>query len=293
MVIFSPDRLARHYVHQYLLLEEFSRHGCEVLFVHHAYGQSPEEQMLLQLQGIFSQYEHAKITERIRRKITERIRRGRLHQLQAGRAHYSTPPYGYVYVPQREGVPGRIEIHAAEAEVVRQIFHWLVDEALSSHQLAQRLNTLKIPTKHDCGYWQQSVVLSLLRNPLYRGTAYFHRYQTVEPTYTQGFGKTPRKTAPHGFRLRPREEWVPIEMPAIVSAQLFEQAQEQLQHNSQFAKRNSRRQYLLSGLLECQLCGYRLCGKGQRQRRYYYCIGSKEQTRGEQNCVQRATLCAC
>src|SRR4028119_2223038 len=107
-------------------------------------------------------------------------------------------------------------------------------------------------------------------------------------------------------------------MPAIISAQLFEQAQEQLQHNSQFAKRDSRRQYLLSGLLEgqlcgsrpratgqprprrdarrqyllsglleCQLCGYRLCGKGQRQRRYYYCIGSKEQTRGEQNCVQR------
>jgi site-specific DNA recombinase len=173
LVIFSPDRLARHYVHQYLLLEEFSRHGCEVLFVHHAYGQSPEEQMLLQLQGIFSQYEHA--------KITERIRRGRLHQLQAGRAHYSTPPYGYVYVPQREGVPGRIEIHPAEADVVRQIFHWLVEEALSSHQLAQRLNALKIATKHDCGYWQQSVVLSLLRNPLYRGTAYFHRYRQWSP----------------------------------------------------------------------------------------------------------------
>ena len=276
ILIYAPDRLARHYAHQYLLLEEFRKNGCEVKFVHHAYGDSPEEQMLLQLQGIFGQYEHA--------KICERIRRGRLHQVQVGRAHYSRPPYGYIYVPKHNGVPGRIEVHPEEADLVCQIYHWFLEEELNTYQIASRLNALKIPTKRGCGFWHQSVAVNILTNPVYMGTGYFHRYQLVLPTYSQRFEK---RRKPHAFRLRAKDEWVAVEVPAIISAEMFRRAQEKLKRNRLFSQRNSHRPYLLRGLLQCKLCGYRLSGRSQRSRRYYGCTGSKPTTRGEQNCPQR------
>ena len=71
--------------------------------------------------------------------------------------------------------------------------------------------------------------MSILKNPAYAGTAYFHRYRTVEPGFTQRtqrFGKNPRQSPPHAFRLRPQGEWVAVDVPAIISAALFEQAQE-------------------------------------------------------------------
>jgi hypothetical protein len=78
------------------------------------------------------------------------------------------------------------------------------------------------------------VVLSILKHPAYAGTAYFHRYGTTEPGFTQRLGKSARKSPPHAFGLRPKEEkeeWVPIDGPAIISAALFEQAQEQWRQN--------------------------------------------------------------
>ena len=232
--------------------------------------------MLLQLQGIFSQYEHA--------KICERIRRGMLHRLQAGRAHYGQPPYGYVYVPQQDGVPGRMEMHEEEAEVVRQTFHWLVEEGLSTRQITQRLNARQIPTKQDCGCWQQSRVVYLLKNSAYMGTGYFHRYQTVQPTYSHRFAP---KRKPHAFRERPQEEWVAVEVPALISVALFQRAQERLAENGRFARRHQRRGYLLSGLLQCAQCGDRLSGKAVRDKRYYYCIGTRAETRHEPKCQHR------
>ena len=67
MLVCSPDRLARNYAYQVLAIDEFKRAGCEVVFLNHAFGDSPEQQMLLQMQGVFAEYERALITERTRR----------------------------------------------------------------------------------------------------------------------------------------------------------------------------------------------------------------------------------
>ena len=62
--LLSPDRLARKYAHQALLLEEFSSAGVAVHFLNHAVGTTPEEELLLQMQGMIAEYERAKIIER-------------------------------------------------------------------------------------------------------------------------------------------------------------------------------------------------------------------------------------
>ena len=65
--VHSPDRLARNYAYQVLLIDEWRRAGVEVVFLNRPLGQSPEDDLLLQVQGIVAEYERAKIMERSRR----------------------------------------------------------------------------------------------------------------------------------------------------------------------------------------------------------------------------------
>jgi site-specific DNA recombinase len=79
VLVTVPDRLARRYAYQVLLVEEFTRCGCEVIFVQHGHGVSPEEQMLLQMQGVFAEYERVLIQERTRRGRLFAVRHGRVN----------------------------------------------------------------------------------------------------------------------------------------------------------------------------------------------------------------------
>jgi site-specific DNA recombinase len=88
VVIASPDRLARNYVHQMVLLEEFAQAGCQVEFLDQPLGQDPQAHLLLQIRGAVAEYE--------RTLIAERMRRGRQRKLQAGvLLPWTIPPYGY------------------------------------------------------------------------------------------------------------------------------------------------------------------------------------------------------
>ena len=96
LYIHSPDRLARKYTYQVLLVDEFRRAGVEVIFLNRALGQSPEDDRLLQVQGMIAEYERA--------KIIERHRRGKRHAAQAGVVNVlSGAPYGYRYVTKYAG----------------------------------------------------------------------------------------------------------------------------------------------------------------------------------------------
>ena len=67
IVCHSPDRLARKFAYQALLIEEFTRAGTRVEFVKGPRGDSPEDHLLVQFQGMFAEYEKAQILERSRR----------------------------------------------------------------------------------------------------------------------------------------------------------------------------------------------------------------------------------
>jgi site-specific DNA recombinase len=125
VLVCSPDRLARNYAYQVLVIDEFRRAGCEAVFLNHAFGASPEQQMLLQMQGVFAEYERA--------LITERTRRGRLFWARQGRVNWGgTPTYGYRLLRRTETGPQQLAVEEREAAVVRQMYRWLVEEQLSS-----------------------------------------------------------------------------------------------------------------------------------------------------------------
>src|SRR5436853_1534035 len=114
VLVYAPDRLSRKYAYQVLLMEEFSRHGVETIFLKSAAAETPEERLLLQFQGMIAEYERA--------QIAERTRRGKRYRAKAGCANVlSGAPYGYRYVKKSEHSQGNYEIVETQAEVVRKI----------------------------------------------------------------------------------------------------------------------------------------------------------------------------
>src|SRR6202023_2503768 len=115
VLVYSPDRLSRKYAYQVLLAEELSRCGVELVFLKSPAGASPEDQLLVQFQGMIAEYERA--------QIAERSRRGKRHRAQQGMVNVlSGAPYGYRYVRKSESSAAYYEVIEAEAKVVRMVF---------------------------------------------------------------------------------------------------------------------------------------------------------------------------
>ena len=272
VLVCSPDRLARNYAYQVVVIDEFKRAGCEVVFLNHAFGDSPEQQMLLQMQGVFAEYERA--------LITERTRRGRLFWARQGRVNWGgTPTYGYRLFRKTETGPQQMAVEECEAAVVRQIYRWLVDEQLSSYAIQKRLIERSVPTRKGGGRgWSQSTIIRILSSTTYKGEAWYSRHRPVDGTHLRMMAAptsaVPTSSKPRrrtSYALRPAEEWIPVPVPAIIDPDTWRLAQEQLARNQQLAKRNNtRHSYLLSALLICNQCGRRMIGvaDGDGQCRY-------------------------
>ena len=279
--VHAPDRLARRYAYQALLVEEFRRAGVEVVFLNRAIGGSAEDDLLLQVQGVIAEYERA--------RILERSRRGRRHAALSGAVSaLCAAPYGYRYVSRHAaGGEARIEVVEDEACMVRQLFAWVGIERVSLREAGRRLQRAGCPTRTGLGHWDATTLGGMLRNPAYQGTAMFGRTRVAVAAQERlrpirGRTQPPRNAAGSSAAV-PREEWIAIPVPAIVEAGAFEAAQVQLDENRR-RKREGRRRpgWLLQGLVVCRRCGYAFYGKmargtvGGRQPAdygYYRCTG--------------------
>jgi site-specific DNA recombinase len=280
LYVHSPDRLARKYAYQVLLVDECQRMDVEVVFLNRELGRSPEDDLLLQVQGMMAEYERA--------KIVERHRRGKLHAARMGVVNVlSGAPYGYRYVDKHlGGGQARYEVVPDEARVVRQVFDWVGHERLSIGEVCRRLTQAGEVTRTGKTVWDRSVVWGILHNPAYKGAAAFGK--------TRQGPRRPRLRAQRGRPLQPRravsiqdvppEEWLTIAVPALVDTDLFGAVQTQLQENQRHARQSRRgARYLLQGLVQCHHCGYAFYGKPIRNKAakghtrmyaYYRCLGT-------------------
>jgi site-specific DNA recombinase len=276
----SPDRLARKYAYQFLLLDELRHAGVEVIFLNHTLGHSPEDDLLLQVQGVIAEYERA--------KISERSRRGKLHAARTGQVSVlSGAPYGYRYVPkQAGGGQARYEIVLEQARVVQQIFAWVARERLSLRAVCRRLAQQGTPSPSGQPRWSAATVAYLLRNPAYKGSAGFgkSRVQPRQPRLRPRRGKPEVPRRPYSVtRCDTQPEFISV--PALVSEDDFAAVAEQLAENQQRQRqRRAGARYLLQGLLVCARCGYGWHGLTRRRRttgvRYaYYCCQGCRATR--------------
>ena len=260
----SPDRLARAYAYQVVVLDELARHGVTVRFADApAIADDPQARLLTQVQGVIAEYERA--------KITERNRRGRLWRARAGEVITWKAPFGFRRVPRAGDTPAHLVIHEPEATVVRRIFDDYVTGGHSVREITRRLNADGIASPSGRPVWSTSAISNLLRNESYIGRLYFNR---TKPTPDPRPGRPPRQVA------RPKEEWIAIPVPAIVTDEMFEAAARTSTGNAIFSARRARPgAFLLRGLVRCGACDVGVnCHQRPTNRkpdapwnRYYYC----------------------
>lgn len=275
VLVYSPDRLSRNYAYQVVLLDEFASLGTEVLFVNSPKAETPEEALLLQFQGMIAEYERAIIKERTRRGKRFKAKSGIVNVL-------SGVPYGYHYIKKTEETAAYYQINEEEALVVAEIYRLYTEEFLSIGAVVRELNHRNIPTRKRKSQWERSTVWAILRNPAYMGRACFgktekaERQRITKPLRAKG-GYSARNSC---NKEKSKAEWIAIPVPAIITAETFELAQERLKNNKVHSQRNTIEQTLLQGMLVCSECGYglyRTSTRTSKKKLYYYrCLGSDD-----------------
>jgi site-specific DNA recombinase len=258
----SPDRLARAYAYQVLVLDELARFAVTVRFSDSPAlaPDDPQATLLTQVQGVIAEYEKA--------KIAERYRRGKLFRARAGEVTTWKTAYGYRRVARSAATgPAHLEIYEPEAAVVRRIF---TDRAggTTVRQICRNLNTDRVPSPTGKATWGHSTLSRLLRNEAYVGRVYFNRTESVPD----------RRPSRHNRQVpRERADWIPIPCPRIVTDDLFEAAGRVAVDNTQWSPRRAEPgRWLLKGLLKCGTCGvgtncHKMRGRNGTWHHYYYC----------------------
>jgi site-specific DNA recombinase len=263
VLVYAPDRLSRKYAYQILLTEEFARRGVTVVYLNAPSAHTPEEHLLVQVQGMIAEYERA--------QLLERTRRGKRHKARCGSVNaLSAAPYGYRYVKKTDQAEAYYQVDESEAALVRHVFAAYTQDGLSMYAIVRSLTARQVPTRTG-GRWDPATIRKMLRNPAYIGKAGFGK---GAPSMRQRITRRLRLTGrlpvrDQARRERPREEWVEIPVPALISEETFAWAQAQLEQNTRFARRRTKRPTLLQGLLVCAQCGYAVC----RRRGVYRCWG--------------------
>ena len=290
VVVPSPDRLARNYVHQMVLIEELEKGGCRVEFVERPMSSEPNDQLLLQIRGAVAEYE--------RTLLAERMRRGRLAKYKAGLLlPWTHTPYGLRVDPDRPRDPAGVRLDEAKAAVVAEIFAAYLEPGMSLFGVSRHLREMGVPAPRGGKAWSTATLRGIMTNPVYAGKVYAGRVRYRPPKIRRS--ATHPIGHPHDSAVPlPAEEWIFVaQVPAVVSQEQFDLAREKLSKNRSFARRNNKaNEHLLRALVSCGECMQasiavaKTFGKNNdRKQRYYVCSGkfNKAQSAPEEKCPSR------
>ena len=256
--ILSADRLARSMSHQMILLDEFQRKHCEVIFLDQkGIPEGPEGMLLTHMQGAIAEYERA--------KILERTRRGRKFSAMGGNVSvFGRAPYGYIYVPKSQGFDARWEIDPIKSEHVRLVFELYCNRQLSFRGIACHLRESGICSSQGKSHWSLASIRGMLANPAYYGEAMFGKTRISERKST----KRPSRGSPEFSRnakiqvpTLPSDQ-IKILVPAIIDRSTYETARIQMDDNRKRQRQDKAKgKYLLTGITLCGRCGAAYCSQ--------------------------------
>jgi site-specific DNA recombinase len=272
VVVYYLDRLSRDPTHGVILTQELEKHGVKLEAVTETVDSTELGKLITYIRGFASKLEAEKIKER-----TGRGKRARAKEGKVTGGFHNTYGYDYIQVAQKNG--GRRIINESESRWVKQIYQWLINDGLTSGTIRDKLIAANAPTKHG-KRWCKATVIAILKNPCYAGRTY---------AFTCIRGKP---------RSKPQADWIELSSditPAIITPELFEAAQKQLQANRDKAMRNTRREYLLRGHIRCRQCNHAYVGDITRSgkvdgsyKRLYRCLGRWKDYAPTERCHNKA-----
>jgi site-specific DNA recombinase len=160
-------------------------------------------------------------------------------------------------------------VDEVEAQHVRAMYRWVLEEGLSSRAVAKRLNELEVKPRR-AQLWSQGGAYSILTNPAYTGLAAYNRWEAIEPKRPRNPGSY-RHAVKSSKRLRAESEWGRVPIPPLVDEETQRKVRAILSRHKIASKRNVKHQYLLRTLVVCGECGWRMeCAHDQRRPNYEY-----------------------
>jgi site-specific DNA recombinase len=276
VLVYSPDRLSRKYAYQILLEMEFQKRGVEIIFFNTPKATSPEEQLSVHFKGVFAEYERA--------QIAERCRRGRLYRAKQGSVSVMPQPsFGYDYIKKTETTLAQYIINNRDAAIVKEIFRLYVEEHLSLHKICFELGKRGILSPKGCKKRSHTTVRDIIKNEAYIGTAHYGKTVLVEGSLGKLLRKKngSRSCVPLRRKMdKPKELWIPISVPQIISEVDFEMAQAKIQRNIVTASRNTIIPSILQGLMVCGYCGSPFYKKSRTSKHVYYNCSKRQKSEG-------------
>jgi site-specific DNA recombinase len=171
----AADRISREAAHQTIIIGELLNRGKQITIGGKDYQQNPENKLTLQMLGVFSEYERA--------KIIERTTRGRLHRLRMGEMSSNGHRiYGYHYVKKSPAAPASLVINEEQAAIARQIFEMFASGHFGLVTISRFLEERRIPTRTGRSQWNRDQIKFMLKNETYTGTRYYNRITSPTPS---------------------------------------------------------------------------------------------------------------
>lgn len=270
-ICLDSSRLSRNTSHQLIITDQIKKCKCSLVFVKNTYEDSPEGRFHLTIMSAVDEYERARF--QLRSELGKRAKAAQ------GKLTHSPNLYGYDFDKETD----TLVVNKKEAEVIRRMYRWVVEEELGPYAIANRLNERGIPSPRG-KLWYKTTVKRILNNTAYQGIIYIRRYDTKETK----FNKYKKQEEKVKRKEKPKIEWMPVTVPPVIDKIYWKKAQKILAKNKN-TKKYSNNKYLLSGLLRCGLCGSTLHGNittnhmGKKYR-YYVCSARSPGLLGKEKC---------
>ena len=269
VVCYDVDRLSRNLSHQLIITEDIEKNGATLHFVKSNYESTPEGRMFYAIKGAFAGYE--------REKIRERTARGRLAMLKQGKIVNDSHVYGYDFDKKNH----EYVINPYEASVIKEIYQRYLDGQGGVSTVAQWLNENGYSSPRNGKSWGRSVVRDILSREMYTGHFYSNRI------YHMKVGIKGEKKIE-----RPKDEWVPMSCPAIITEEQYKEAKKMLKSNRTKDYHKNRQPYLLQGIAYCGVCGHRLSIRQSKGVSRYCCwINGDIDKKHPSKCGFRSAVC--
>jgi site-specific DNA recombinase len=265
IVCHSPDRLTRKAGHLYILEEEFRRHQVRLLYCTSTADDTPEGRLTGHIRAAISEFELETLRERTRRGRRARALAG-LPQLGYG------VPYGYKYNPVSNTSRGELVVDPSEASIVQEIFQLRL-QGLGAWRLSRLLTARGVPTKHNKPSWTVSTLIGMLRSRVYIGEAFYNKSHYTDPPDNSRRRKPSVKRTKTTRVKHAHEDWIPVQVPAIIDKATFDAVQDILTHSASTNPRNRKYTYMYTNArLRCS-CGRVMSGfyETRRNEWYYRC----------------------
>lgn len=260
IICLELDRLGRGTMPVMMIDQQLKQQGVQVEYVLNNFEKGADGDMMKTIMAAFAERERLKIRERLIRGKDGKARKNLV--VQAG-----SPAYGYDFVNNH------YVINESEASIVRMIFDWYVYGNKGLVAIAKSLTEMGVPTRRDLqgitrkrriGTWGASSVQIILKNQTYIGKL--------------AWGKTRVDVDTAKQVKMPEKDWIFVDVPVIISEEIFQKAQRQAERNTTNSTRNRQNQYLLAGMLYCAHCGLKFVGastakpkRGWKGKLYYRC----------------------